>query len=50
LKQLGIPHQFVSKPGVGHDTIALLTALGDDNWKFYRDVLTPKGDPPRKSR
>jgi enterochelin esterase-like enzyme len=39
LLQIGVPHQFVSPPGIGHDTLALLTALGEDNWTFYRDVF-----------
>jgi enterochelin esterase-like enzyme len=42
LTKLGVPHAFVTKPKVGHDTIALLTALGEDNWKFYRDCLSAK--------
>jgi polyhydroxybutyrate depolymerase len=40
LTKLGVPHDFVTKPQVGHDTIALLTALGEDNWKFYRQGLS----------
>jgi enterochelin esterase-like enzyme len=39
LTKLGISHAFITKPKVGHDTIALLTALGEDNWKFYRQIL-----------
>lgn len=42
LKKLGIPHLMVVKPKVGHDTIALLTALGEENWKFYHDCLSKK--------
>ncbi len=44
LNLLGIPHRFMTRPAVGHDTIALLTALGEDNWKFYQRTLAPKGD------
>ena len=40
LTNLGIPHAFVTKPKVGHETISLLNALGKDNWKFYRQILT----------
>jgi acetyl esterase/lipase len=39
LTKLGVPHDFVTKPKVGHDTIALLTALGEDNWKFYFQIF-----------
>ena len=39
LTKLGVPHDFVTKPKVGHDTIALLTALEEDNWKFYRQIF-----------
>lgn len=42
LTNLGIPHQFMVKPKVGHDTLRLLGALGEDNWRFYRDVFTPR--------
>ncbi len=42
LTKLGVPHTFVTKPKVSHDTIALLSALGEDNWKFYRDCLAAK--------
>ncbi|MCE9557846.1 MAG: esterase family protein [Armatimonadetes bacterium] len=47
LKELGIPHEFVTKPGVGHDTIALLKALGEDNWKFYQTIFAPNNDLAR---
>jgi enterochelin esterase-like enzyme len=40
LTKLGVPHAFVTRPKVGHDTIGLLNALGEDNWKFYRQILT----------
>ena len=39
LLQLGVPHQFVAPPGIGHDTLALFNALGEDNWTFYRGVF-----------
>ncbi|MFM9874115.1 MAG: alpha/beta hydrolase [Fimbriimonadaceae bacterium] len=42
LKDLEIPHQFVTKPDVDHDTIKLLTTLGEDNWKFYRENFAPE--------
>jgi poly(3-hydroxybutyrate) depolymerase len=40
LTKLGIPHSFVIQSKVSHDTIGLLSALGEDNWKFYHQVLT----------
>jgi enterochelin esterase-like enzyme len=39
LLQLGVPHQFIAPPGIGHDTLALFNALGEDNWTFYRGVF-----------
>ncbi len=41
LTALSIPHTFAIYPGIGHQTIALLTAIGPSNWSFYRDALTP---------
>lgn len=36
---LNIPHDYVEVPGVGHDTRALLEALGDASGAFYRRAL-----------
>jgi enterochelin esterase-like enzyme len=33
---LGVAHEFVEVPGVGHDTMALLRGLGEMGWAFYR--------------
>jgi enterochelin esterase-like enzyme len=41
LTSLGIPHTFNIFPGIGHQTIALLTAMGPANWEFYREALGP---------
>ncbi len=41
LQQLGIGHAFTEVPGVGHDTLALLKGLGEENWRFYREALPP---------
>jgi hypothetical protein len=27
-------------PGVGHDPLGTLDALGDSNWDFYREAFT----------
>lgn len=39
LKELKISHSFHVVPGVGHNTLALLRGMGEDNWTFYREVL-----------
>jgi len=39
LKTLDIPHTFTVPPGVDHSTLALLDALGEENWRFYRTVF-----------
>lgn len=39
LDRLGIAHTFTLVPGIGHDTMALLAALGDENFAFYRSVF-----------
>jgi len=40
---LRIAHEYTLVPGIGHDAIALLNALGDANFAFYRAVF---GGPP----
>jgi len=45
LERLGIPHSWTVLPGVDHDPLGTLTALGDDNWTFYRRAFgAPPGD------
>lgn len=39
MKQLDIPHTFTVLPSLGHQPMALLNALGEDNWKFYQAVF-----------
>jgi acetyl esterase/lipase len=39
LTRLGVPHDYVELNGVAHDTMAILNALGEANWRFYRDAL-----------
>lgn len=36
LGTLGVAHEHIVLPGVGHDTMALFTALGERGWDFYR--------------
>jgi predicted dienelactone hydrolase/enterochelin esterase-like enzyme len=45
LTRLGVPHTFTVPPGVEHNPMALLTALGEGNWQFYRDTFGG-GAPP----
>lgn len=40
LGQLGAPHEYSEIVGVGHEAQALLTGLGDDNWRFYRTAFS----------
>jgi enterochelin esterase-like enzyme len=52
LHGLGVPHTFTVPPGVDHNPIALLNALGEPNWAFYRAVFGGKtasttGSPAR---
>ncbi len=46
LTSLNIAHTFNLVPGVGHNALALLKALGEENWKFYREALD--GVPEKK--
>lgn len=47
LDTLRIPHGYTEVPGVGHQPLALLEALGDAFWKFHRDFLErPTPAPP----
>jgi poly(3-hydroxybutyrate) depolymerase len=50
LGRLGIPHTWTVLPGVDHDPLGTLAALGDANWDFYRRAfggqsgrLSPEG-------
>jgi enterochelin esterase-like enzyme len=43
LTRLGIPHDWIVLPGVGHDPMGVLTALGDRHWAFYREAFADKG-------
>lgn len=36
LTSLGIPHDWIVLPGVGHSPLGVLNALGERNWSFYR--------------
>ncbi len=36
LSSLAIKHNYIELPGVGHNTVAVLKALGEGNYEFYR--------------
>jgi S-formylglutathione hydrolase FrmB len=40
LTALGIAHDFILVPGVGHQALPLLNALGEAGWLFYRNALS----------
>lgn len=51
LERRGIPHAWIVLPGVDHDPLGTLEALGDANWDFYRHAFAERADiqpPPRK--
>lgn len=39
LTGLGIAHEWIVVDGVGHDPLALVNALGDRHWAFYRQAF-----------
>ena len=39
LESLNIPHTWTVLPGVDHNPMKTLEALGDSNWAFYRDAF-----------
>jgi enterochelin esterase-like enzyme len=39
LLRLELPHEYVELPGVPHDPNGMLQALGEDNWRFYRQIF-----------
>lgn len=41
LTRLGIEHEYVELPGVGHSLPAVWAALGVASWGFYAEVLAP---------
>ncbi len=52
LTRLNIPHTFTVLPGIGHNPEAVLDALGESNWEFYRAAFgsKPKGASPADSK
>lgn len=43
LGQLDVPHEYRELAGVGHDAAKILSALGDENWRFYRAAFADRG-------
>jgi enterochelin esterase-like enzyme len=43
LRTLQIVHDFTVVPGVGHQTLPLLTSLGEEGWAFYRAGFAGSG-------
>jgi S-formylglutathione hydrolase FrmB len=39
LERLGIVHEFIKPPGIGHESLALLNALGEGQFAFYRSIF-----------
>ncbi|MFM8375773.1 MAG: alpha/beta hydrolase, partial [Phenylobacterium sp.] len=39
LQGLGIPHEWIVLPGVDHDPMKVISALGDRHWAFYREAF-----------
>jgi len=54
LENLSIPHRWQVLPGIDHNPMKTLEALGDSNWEFYRSAFqagqqTAPSPPSRKS-
>ena len=47
LEQLKIPHTWTVLPGVDHNPMRTLEALGDSNWDFYRKAFSGIGSGNR---
>jgi len=39
LTELGIAHEFIELPGVAHNPLATIRALGDGMWSFHREAF-----------
>ncbi len=42
LESLKVPHTWKVLPGIGHDPMGVLRAMGDWNWEFYRAAFAGK--------
>jgi poly(3-hydroxybutyrate) depolymerase len=52
LEKLSIPHRWQVLPGIDHNPMKTLEALGDSNWEFYRSSFqaAQQADPSPPSR
>jgi poly(3-hydroxybutyrate) depolymerase len=50
LENLGIPHSWTVLPGVDHNPMKTIEALGDKNWEFYRTAFGRKSDSKATNR
>jgi poly(3-hydroxybutyrate) depolymerase len=51
LEQLKIPHTWTVLPGIDHNPLKTLEALGDSNWVFYREAFnTSAGGKSEKKK
>lgn len=49
LEALGVPHEWIVLPGVGHQPLRVLGTLGEGNWAFYRAAfMRAPGRPSRE--
>ena len=39
LIDLGLGHAYVELPGVGHNMVAVMNAMGEEFWRFHREAL-----------
>jgi len=45
LASLKIPHTWIVLPGIAHDPMGVLRAMGDENWAFYRAAFGEDAAP-----
>jgi len=50
LEELKIPHSYPVLPGVDHNPLRTIAALGADMWSFYREAFTPPAPKPAETQ
>jgi poly(3-hydroxybutyrate) depolymerase len=50
LERLKIPHTWTVLPGIDHNPMRTLEALGDSNWEFYRLAFDHAANAPSKNK
>lgn len=48
LTSLEIPHLYLQLPNIGHNPIAVLEAMPEENWDFYRAVFAAPAATPKQ--